>query len=219
MTIAEPMWPATKSVWLAVFVRTDETVFPAANAATWTKVIDGEGGNGLFLDGYARDADGTAGSLEGDDVSFFSPTTQELQGTLVTVPNAVIDDLIFSVQTAAILLQDDPEAPEVPSYTQRDMMLALWSLGSVVTATTSEGLTELDTFTSVVADDGDRTFIAGTMVAGSIGQINPGNVVLSATATGRSWSVCIKFSWRGSRHLAPIQTADDTNSSVHSRTT
>jgi hypothetical protein len=212
--------PATKSVWLFVFARTDDTVFPAANASTWTKVIDGEGASGLFLDGYGREADGTEGAREGDQISFFSPTTQELQGALVIIPHAVLDNLIFRVVHASIVSQDDPEFPQVPTTTPRDTVLCCASVGTVVTAAVSEELDELDTYSSSEAGDEERTFTAAQRTAGATGQVDPGTVTFSGAVSGRRWSVCVRFTWRGSRHAAPIHAEEDiTNPSLHARRT
>jgi hypothetical protein len=175
-------------VLLAVIVR-DGPV--ACSDATWTKVIDGVGASGLFLDGYARIVDGTAGSRSGDVVSFFSPTEQELQGSLVIVTSAKVDGLIEAISHGAFLDDDLPGAPAIDSMQKQNTIMCVWSMDGEVSAVPPSGMSELDAYSS--SEFSSRTLLVARRSTIEAGEIFPGEASLSAAVSGRSWSIAVRW--------------------------
>lgn len=174
------------TVLLILVVRDGEVT---CSDAGWTKVIDGEGASGLFLDGWVRTVDGTAGSNAGDVISFLSETEQELQGTVVKSTNADEASLVYDVTHGSFAADATPPAPSIDATQDFDTIVCVWSMADEIAVSVPAGLTEIDSYTSSVVSE--RTLLVGQSTSGAVGTIVPGDATASPAATGRAFSIVI----------------------------
>jgi hypothetical protein len=180
---------AAGTVMLILVVRNEAAII---SDATWTQVITAEGAsNGIFLDGYKRVADGTAGSRAGDIVSFLSLAEQEMHGSLLQLENANADSLIELIDSDPFTSSTAPAAPIVDSTQAENSLVCLWTVHTSVTLTAPADFTQLETYSSAVTST--KTTMVATRTADATGSVDPGSALCAPAATGRAYTIVITY--------------------------
>jgi hypothetical protein len=205
---------------LLILVVRDDAV--ACSDGTWTKIIDGLGAGGIFLDVYKRDVDGTAGSLEGDVISFLpvSLVSQELTGSLVVVENGIPLAPIEAFSHGAFLEDPNPTLPNIDSTLALNVVIGIWLADSTLTFAAPLDFAEVDTYSSSVV--ASRTLLVAKRTANVVGDLEPAVASASEPATGRAFALVLTYVplpvvTRGSGHARRHHDADITNQSGHAR--
>ncbi len=179
---------ADGTVFLILVVRNAEVMF---SDGTWTKVIDGVGASGIFLDGWARTVDGTTGINAADVISVLSMTAQELQGGLLSVDRADINSLVYEVTTSTFTTVTTLPAPSITSQALRDTAVCIWSAEGSVSLTGPAGFTEIDEYGTSVFDE--RSLLISASPTDVIGVFDPGDAPAGASTTGRAFTIAIYY--------------------------
>lgn len=175
---------AEHTVLLALVVRNQETTAPAG----WTKVIDGEGDDGIFIDGYAREVDGS----EDATVVFLSLEAQELQGSLLWMTGVTVADLVESVNHIEFFNSTVLASPVSSSTHANNTLLYVWAADSNIgNLLQPPGFETIATFTS--SELIPRSILIATKTADVVGPIPSFNAVSDDLATGRVFALTIKF--------------------------
>jgi hypothetical protein len=178
---------------LLIAIARNEAVYPdVVYGATWTKVVDGIGGSGVFLDVYARTLDGTPGSIPGDVISFVSESAQELQGTVVYLRNALEATVIEATANGAFVGDASPAGPIINALLPEDTIVCIWSATGTVTFGEPAGFDVLDVYTS--GDFTTRSILAASRTVDAAGDFDPGAAGASPAATGHAFSLMLHFS-------------------------
>ncbi len=175
------------SVLLISVVR-NSPVFCSDNS--WTKLREGIGANGLFLDVFVRLVDGTNGSNPGDVVSFLSLTMQELQGNLAVLTDVKLSSLIVNVAHQSFTDDTTPDAPSLFVENVTDTVLCIWSVAGTAALTPPVGFVEIDNYGSTVFTV--RTLLVAARPANDVGEYIPGEATTATAVTGRAFSIAIR---------------------------
>lgn len=169
------------SVVLVLIVR-DGPVIPPPG---WVdKVIDGNGGAGFFLDGWAKMIDGT----EPSTVAFLSTLNQAILGHAAIFENTAPSYMIEAIATAAVAADATPTTPSVLCQQAASRIFKLLAVTGVATLTPPTGYELEDTY----ANGTDRTLLVASKPANASGTIPAVDAGASLAVTGRSWSIVVR---------------------------
>lgn len=198
--------------------------FPISRAdgisQTWTvdPKADGLGASGFYLTILKRTSDRTSGSLVGDLLDLFSPAEQDILGCLVQVFGALEDTVIESVSHGAFTADTNPSFPAVSVGRAKNNLLGIVASTTELTFEANGDLVEEEMYSN--SDDPVRALGVYKRVAGTTGdEVDVGSVSASGEATGRTWSISLRYEFRGSSHAARIHPTNITNPSRHARRT
>ncbi len=176
---------AAGTMLLIAVVRND-TVY--CNSEDWTKVVDGVGDGGVFVDVWTLVADGTEG---GDVVSFLSLSEQELQGSLVTLRYANPVDTLYASAHGVFLDDTAPPPPSVDIETADDIVLCLWSAEGDINIDVPSGFNAIDVYSSTVVTE--RTLCVGTRWIHTPGTTTLDSAAADPAATGRAFTFALRY--------------------------
>lgn len=184
---------------------------------TWTRVVDGVGSGGQFVDVFAREVDGTTGGNEGDVISFLALAPQEMLGGIVVLYNAVVSDLVYDIQHQAYTSDTTPDARSIEVPRADDTVMTIWCSTTAVDLEGPADMTELDDYGS--SSFTARSIVISTMRANDIGTITPGAATSTPASTGRTWTLGIRFEQVLFGHASRAHPIGVTNPSRHARRT
>ncbi len=207
------------SVLLALIVHSG-AIAKGESAETWTldERADGIGAGNYKLSIFKRTSDRTVGALSGNQILFFAPDEQEIAGCIVQVFGALESTVIEQVSTGAFLSDSNPTFPTIEAGRSKNIVLGVAIADGVLTFEPNGDLEEEELYSSseIVPS---KTFGVYKRVAGAVGEIEVGAVTASSACTGRTWSISLRYEFRGSSHAARIHPANVTNPSRHARRT
>jgi hypothetical protein len=178
---------------VALVVRNDNPLTEPAGQTGWTKVIDGLGADGLFLDAFAKMVDIEADRSEEDDpleAIFVSLEPQELQGYLLQVDDSSVTTVIEATASAAFTADATPAAPGVNCEQPINRRVSIWSTSGAIDFTAPDGF---ETHVAYTSDEHEeRSILVAEKVAAQSGALGTVDATASGAATGRGFTIVIR---------------------------
>lgn len=173
------------TVLLAFIVRDAPISTPSPG---WTKLIDGNGASGRFLDVFAHEVDRSDADVQ--QVAFASVDGQEIHGYLLPFDGTGANTVIEAFAGAAFAATATPTAPATTSQQATSKLVYLFSADGAIDFSAPVGATVLDEYTTNEFDE--RTFFAVERTANATGVIAAVAAGASPNATGHAWTLVIR---------------------------